>query len=90
MRNLNFWGVQKGSESLAAFQRTILQKRSRNKNVARSKWDTSAGRRVTPGEDILEAAKRAIKEMTRDIIHTSRFCCFFLKNAVKYLFIIST
>ena len=42
--------------------RLLLQKRSRNKDVAPGKWDTSVGGHVNPGEDILEAAKREMKE----------------------------
>jgi isopentenyl-diphosphate delta-isomerase type 1 len=40
----------------------LLQKRSVNKDVAPGKWDTSVGGHVSPGEDILEAAKREMKE----------------------------
>ena len=40
----------------------LLQKRSLNKDVAPDKWDTSVGGHVSPGEDILEAAKREMKE----------------------------
>jgi len=42
--------------------RLLLQKRSMNKDVAPGKWDTSVGGHVNPGEDILEAAKREMKE----------------------------
>ena len=42
--------------------RLLLQKRSLNKDVAPGKWDTSVGGHVNPGEDILEAAKREMKE----------------------------
>ena len=42
--------------------RLLLQKRSRNKDVAPGKWDTSVGGHVNPGEDILEAAKREMRE----------------------------
>ena len=42
--------------------RLLLQKRSRNKDVAPGKWDTSVGGHVNPGEDILEAAHREMKE----------------------------
>ena len=42
--------------------RLLLQKRSLSKDVAPGKWDTSVGGHVTPGEDILEAAKREMKE----------------------------
>lgn len=42
--------------------RLLLQKRSLNKDVAPGKWDTSVGGHVNPGEDILEAAQREMKE----------------------------
>ena len=42
--------------------RLLLQKRSLNKDVAPGKWDTSVGGHVNPGEDILGAAKREMKE----------------------------
>jgi isopentenyldiphosphate isomerase len=42
--------------------RLLLQKRSMNKDVAPGKWDTSVGGHVNPGEDVLEAAKREMKE----------------------------
>lgn len=42
--------------------RLLLQKRSRNKDVAPGKWDTSVGGHVNPGENIMEAAKREMKE----------------------------
>ena len=42
--------------------RLLLQKRSLNKDVAPGKWDTSVGGHVNPAEDILEAAKREMKE----------------------------
>jgi isopentenyldiphosphate isomerase len=42
--------------------RLLLQKRSLNKDVAPGKWDTSVGGHVNPGEGILEAARREMKE----------------------------
>ena len=42
--------------------RLLLQKRSRNKDVVPGKWDTSVGGHVNPAEDILDAAKREMKE----------------------------
>ena len=42
--------------------RLLLQKRSLNKDVAPGKWDTSVGGHIDPGEKILEAAKREMKE----------------------------
>lgn len=42
--------------------RLLLQKRSMKKDVAPGKWDTSVGGHVNPGEDILEAARRELKE----------------------------
>ena len=42
--------------------RLLLQKRSMSKDVAPGKWDTSVGGHVNSGEDILEAAKREMKE----------------------------
>ncbi len=40
----------------------LLQKRSLTKDVAPGKWDTSVGGHVDPGEVLLEAAKREMKE----------------------------
>jgi isopentenyl-diphosphate delta-isomerase type 1 len=40
----------------------LLQKRSMNKDVAPGMWDTSVGGHVAPGEDIIDAAKREMKE----------------------------
>ncbi len=40
----------------------LLQLRSMNKDVAPGKWDTSAGGHVSPGEEVLDAAKRELKE----------------------------
>lgn len=40
----------------------LLQKRSMNKDVAPGKWDTSVGGHVNPGEDLLEAVRREMKE----------------------------
>jgi isopentenyldiphosphate isomerase len=42
--------------------RLLLQKRSQNKDIAPGKWDTSVGGHVNPMEDILDAAKREMKE----------------------------
>jgi isopentenyl-diphosphate delta-isomerase type 1 len=42
--------------------RLLLQKRSLHKDVAPGKWDTSVGGHVNPGEDILSAANREMKE----------------------------
>jgi isopentenyldiphosphate isomerase len=42
--------------------RLLLQKRSMNKDVAPGKWDTSVGGHVNPGEDILHAARREMRE----------------------------
>lgn len=42
--------------------RLLLQKRSRKKDVAPGKWDTSVGGHVLPGEDIREAAEREMRE----------------------------
>ena len=42
--------------------RLLLQKRSLNKDVVPGKWDTSVGGHVNPAEDILDAAKREMKE----------------------------
>ena len=42
--------------------RLLLQKRSLKKDIAPGKWDTSVGGHVNPGEDILEAAIREMKE----------------------------
>jgi isopentenyldiphosphate isomerase len=42
--------------------RLLLQKRSLKKDVAPGKWDTSVGGHVNPGEDLLDAAKREMKE----------------------------
>lgn len=40
----------------------LLQKRSKNKDVAPGKWDTSVGGHVNPGEDIEAAARRELGE----------------------------
>jgi len=40
----------------------LLQKRSRAKDVAPGKWDTSVGGHASPGENLLEAAKRETEE----------------------------
>jgi isopentenyldiphosphate isomerase len=40
----------------------LLQKRSQKKDIAPGKWDTSVGGHVTPGEDVLAAARREMKE----------------------------
>ncbi|MDH4231791.1 MAG: NUDIX domain-containing protein [Nitrospirota bacterium] len=42
--------------------RLLLQKRSLNKDVAPGKWDTSVGGHVNPGEDVLTAAIREMRE----------------------------
>ncbi len=42
--------------------RLLLQKRSHNKDIAPGKWDTSVGGHLNPGEGILEAARREMKE----------------------------
>ena len=40
----------------------LLQKRSRQKDVAPGKWDTSVGGHVAPKEDVLAAAQREMRE----------------------------
>lgn len=40
----------------------LLQKRSKNKDVAPGKWDTSVGGHVDHGETIIEAVKREMEE----------------------------
>jgi len=40
----------------------LLQKRSMDKDVAPGKWDTSVGGHVDPGEELLAAAAREMKE----------------------------
>jgi isopentenyldiphosphate isomerase len=40
----------------------LLQKRSRNKDVAPGRWDTSVGGHVGLGEDLLSASKREMLE----------------------------
>jgi isopentenyldiphosphate isomerase len=40
----------------------LLQKRSQKKDVAPGKWDTSVGGHVSPGEDLLAAARREMEE----------------------------
>ncbi|MCE5194434.1 MAG: NUDIX domain-containing protein [Nitrospiraceae bacterium] len=40
----------------------LLQKRSINKDVAPGKWDTSVGGHVNPKEELIDAAKREMKE----------------------------
>ena len=39
-----------------------MQKRSVTKDVAPGKWDTSVGGHISPGEDLMEAAKREMGE----------------------------
>ena len=53
--------------------RLLLQKRSRNKDIAPGKWDTSVGGHVHPMEDILDAARR---EMTEELGITECPLCF--------------
>jgi isopentenyldiphosphate isomerase len=40
----------------------LLQKRSLNKDVAPGRWDTSVGGHVDPGEGLVDAAMREMKE----------------------------
>ncbi|MBI5640628.1 MAG: NUDIX domain-containing protein [Nitrospirae bacterium] len=40
----------------------LLQKRSMNKDVAPGRWDTSVGGHINPGEEILAAAAREMRE----------------------------
>lgn len=40
----------------------LLQKRSLKKDVAAGKWDTSVGGHMSPGEDLITAAKRETEE----------------------------
>jgi len=40
----------------------LLQKRSMNKDIAPGRWDTSVGGHVNPGEPVLDAAVREMKE----------------------------
>jgi isopentenyl-diphosphate delta-isomerase type 1 len=40
----------------------LLQKRSKNKDTAPGRWDTSVGGHVNPGEDIHDAAVREMRE----------------------------
>ncbi|MBI5198763.1 MAG: NUDIX domain-containing protein [Nitrospirae bacterium] len=40
----------------------LLQKRAMDKDVAPGKWDTSVGGHVNPGEKLLEAVNREMKE----------------------------
>jgi isopentenyldiphosphate isomerase len=40
----------------------LLQKRSMSKDVAPGRWDTSVGGHVDPGESLMEAAARELKE----------------------------
>ncbi|MEW6107613.1 MAG: NUDIX domain-containing protein [Nitrospirota bacterium] len=40
----------------------LLQKRSKNKDTAPGKWDTSAGGHINPDEDTLDAARREMQE----------------------------
>ncbi len=42
--------------------RILLQKRSRNKDIQPGKWDTSVGGHVDPGETLMQAALRELKE----------------------------
>lgn len=40
----------------------LLQKRSEKKDIAPSRWDTSVGGHVNPGEDVHDAAVREMRE----------------------------
>lgn len=40
----------------------FLQKRSMNKDVAPGRWDTSVGGHISPREELIDAAKREMKE----------------------------
>ena len=40
----------------------LLQKRSVRKDVAPGKWDTSVGGHISPGEDVVAAARREMEE----------------------------
>lgn len=40
----------------------LLQKRSLTKDVAPGRWDTSVGGHISPGEDLITAAKREMEE----------------------------
>jgi len=40
----------------------LLQKRSLNKDIAPGRWDTSVGGHVNPGENVLDAAVREMRE----------------------------
>ncbi len=42
--------------------RLLLQKRSLSKDTAPGKWDTSVGGHVAPGEEVLQAALREMRE----------------------------
>lgn len=53
----------------------LLQKRSKNKDVAPGKWDTSVGGHVNPGEDLISSA---IREMNEEL--------GILKDDLKYLY----
>lgn len=53
----------------------LLQKRSKNKDVALGKWDTSVGGHVNPGEDLISSA---IREMNEEL--------GILKDDLKYLY----
>lgn len=53
----------------------LLQKRSKNKDVAPGKWDTSVGGHVSPGEDLISSA---IREMNEEL--------GILRDDLKYLY----
>jgi len=40
----------------------LLQKRSKNKDVAPGRWDTSVGGHISPGEDLTGSARREMEE----------------------------
>ncbi|PMP71863.1 NUDIX domain-containing protein [Thermodesulfovibrio sp. 3462-1] len=51
----------------------LLQKRASHKDVAPSKWDTSVGGHIKPGENILTAAKREMLEELGVVPENLRF-----------------
>lgn len=51
----------------------LLQKRSRNKDVAPGKWDTSVGGHVPKGEDLFNAALREMEEELGISVKNLRF-----------------